>query len=164
MASDFNGLGRTTHSLGNTFFGVQVHEIVLRRNISSGPRCSVSYHLTSIADVTVKITCDEVLAAKRRNYFWETKVAPQDRQPDFAFFEDDFGILERRHPTINDLGQTFLPETLRQRILELAHLSKFAGHPCQTRMYRHLRVTYYWPKWQTMSIRPYELATHAIKT
>ena len=47
---------------------------------------------------------------------------------------------------ITATGQIVLPETLRPRILDLAHYSKFAGHPGQTRMYRHLRGTYYWPQ------------------
>ena len=99
-----------------------------------------------IADVPVKITRDEVLGAQRYDDFGQTILARQDRHRDSSFFEGDYGILRRRHPTIHGLEQIVLPETLRPRILDLAHYSKFAGHPGQTRMYRHLRTTYYWPQ------------------
>ena len=46
---------------------------------------------------------------------------------------------------INDIDQIVLPETLRPRVLDLAHYSKLAGHPGQTRMYPHLRSAYYRP-------------------
>ena len=99
-----------------------------------------------IADVPLTITRDEVLDAQRYDDFCQTILARQNHHRDSAFFEDDYGILRRRHPTINGLEQIVLPETLRPRILDLAHYSKFAGHPGQTRMYRHLRATYYWPQ------------------
>ena len=99
-----------------------------------------------IADVPVKITRDEVLDAQRYDDFCQTILARQDSHRDSAFFEDDYGILRRRHPAIHGLEQIVLPETLRPRILDLAHYSKFAGHPGQTSMYRHLRGTYYWPQ------------------
>ena len=99
-----------------------------------------------IADGPVKITRNEVLDAQRYDDFCKTIPARQDPHRDSAFFEDDYGILRRRHPTIHGLEQIVLPETLRPRILDLAHYSRFAGHPGQTRMYRHLRATYYWPQ------------------
>ena len=48
---------------------------------------------------------------------------------DSAFYEDEYGLLRRRHPTIKDIDNIVLPETLRTRILDLAHYSKLAGHP-----------------------------------
>ena len=99
-----------------------------------------------IADVPVRITRNEVLDVQRYDDFCQTILARQDRHRDSAFFEDDYEILRRRHPTIHGLEQIVLPETLRPRLLDLAHYSKFAGHPDQTRMYRHLSTTYYWPQ------------------
>ena len=95
--------------------------------------------------IPVKITRDEVLDARRYDDFYQTILARQDRHRGSAFFVDDYGILRSRHPTIPGLEQIVLPETSRPRILHLPHYSKFAGHPGQTRMYRHLRSTYYWP-------------------
>ena len=99
-----------------------------------------------IADVPVNITRNGVLDAERYGYFCQTILARQDRHRYSAFFEDYSGILRRWHPTIHGLEQIVLPETLRPRILDLAHYSKFAGHSGQTRMYRHLHATYYWPQ------------------
>ena len=99
-----------------------------------------------IIDVPVKITRKEVLDGQRYDDFCQTILARQDRDRDSAFFEGDYGILRRRHPTIHGLDQIVLHETLRPLILDLLHYSKFAGHPRQTRMYRHLRTTYYWPQ------------------
>ena len=73
-------------------------------------------------------------------------LARHDRHRESAFFEDDYGILRKRHPTIHGLELIIFPETIRARILDLAQYSKFAGHPGQTLMYRHLRATYYWPQ------------------
>ena len=73
-------------------------------------------------------------------------ISRQSRKTDSAFYEDEYGILRRRHPTINDIDQIVLPETLRPRVLDLAHYSKLAGHPGQTRMYHHVRSMYYWPQ------------------
>ena len=44
------------------------------------------------------------------------------------------------------IDQIVLPETLRPRVIDLAHYSKLAGHLGQTRMYHHVRSTYYWPQ------------------
>ena len=84
-----------------------------------------------IADVPVNITRDEVLEAERFDDFCQTILARQNRHRDSASFEDDYGVLRRRHPTIHGLEQIVLPETLRPRILDLAHYSKFAGHSGQ---------------------------------
>ena len=95
-----------------------------------------------IVDVPVKITRNEVLGTQRYDDFCQTILARQNRHRDSALFEDDYGILRRRHPTIHGLEQIVLPETVRPRILNLAHYSKLEGHPGQTRMYRHLHATY----------------------
>ena len=63
---------------------------------------------------------------------------------DSAFYEDEYGLLRGRHPTINDIAQILLPETLRPGVLDLAHYSKLSGRPGQTQTYHHVRSTYYW--------------------
>ena len=62
------------------------------------------------------------------------------------FFEAEDGVLCRRHPREENIIQVVLPESLRPRVLRLAHYSPLAGHPGQTRMHRRLRRTYYWPQ------------------
>ena len=88
---------------------------------------------------------NEILNAQRHHDFCQTVLTRQSRKMDSAFYEDEYGLLRRRHPTINEIDQIVLPETLRPRVLDLAHHSKLAGHPGQTRMYHHVRSTYYWP-------------------
>ena len=70
----------------------------------------------------------------------------QSRKTDSAFYEGEYGLLRRGHFKINDIDQIVLPETLRPRVLDLAHYSELAGHPGQTRIYHHVRLTYYWPQ------------------
>ena len=99
-----------------------------------------------IADVPVKLTRNEILDAQRHDDFCQTVLSRQSRNTDSAFYEDEYGLLRRLHPTINDIDQIVLPKTLRPRVLDLAHYSKLAGHPGQTQMYHHVRSTYYWPQ------------------
>ena len=99
-----------------------------------------------IADVPVKLTRNEILDAQRHDDFCQTVRTRQSRKTDSAFYEDEYGLLRRRHPTINDINQILLPETLRPRVLDLAHYTKLAGHPGQTRMYHRVRSTYNRPQ------------------
>ena len=94
-----------------------------------------------IADVPVKLTQNDILDAQRHDDFFQTVLSRQSRKTDSAFYGDEYGLLHRRHPTINDIDQIVLPETFRPRVLDLAHYSKLAGHPGQTRMYHHVRST-----------------------
>ena len=70
-----------------------------------------------IAVVPVKITRNEGLDAQRYDNYCRTIPARQDRHRDSAFFEDDYGILRRRHPKIHSLEQIVVPETLPGREL-----------------------------------------------
>ena len=54
-------------------------------------------------------------------------------------------MLQRTHPRISDVQQIVLPANLTTRVLKLAHYSKLARHPGQTRMYNYVKKTYYWP-------------------
>ena len=99
-----------------------------------------------IADVPVKLTRNEILDAQRHSDFCQTVLTGQSRKTDSAFYEDEYGLLRRLHATINDIDQIVLPGTLRPRVLDLSQYSKLAGHRGQTRMYHHVRSTYYWPQ------------------
>ena len=82
-----------------------------------------------IAYVPVKLTRNEILDAQRHEDFCETVLTRQIRKTDSAFYEEEYGLLRRRHPMINNIDQIVLPETLRPRVLDLAHYSKLAGRP-----------------------------------
>ena len=99
----------------------------------------------SPADVPTKITIEEILEAQKTDSFCQTVLARQSKRIDSAFFEGPDGLLRRRHPREPDIEQVVLPDTLRRRVLQLAHHVKLAGHPGQTRMYYNVRRTYYWP-------------------
>ena len=91
------------------------------------------------------LTLDEIREAQRSDSFCQTVLSRQGSR-DTAFFEDTDGVL-KRHPRLDLVrAQIVLPETLRPRLLTLAHHSLPAGHPGQNRMYYTVRQTYYWPQ------------------
>ncbi len=55
---------------------------------------------------------------------------------------DSSGILVRIFP-LDGRGQIVVPETLRPRVLRLAHFTVLARHPGGCRMYHTLRQSYY---------------------
>ena len=89
-------------------------------------------------------TKDELLEAQSKDDFCQTILTRQYRNLDTNFFESNDGLLRRQHPTDPEIIQIVLPETLRPRLLDLAHHTKLAGHPGRTRMCRNIRETYYW--------------------
>ena len=95
------------------------------------------------ANVPTKITIEEILEAQKTDAFCQTVLARQSKRYDSAFFEGADGLLRRRHPREPDIEQVVLPDSLRPRVLQLAHHAKLAGHPGQTRMYYNVRRTYY---------------------
>ena len=100
----------------------------------------------SIADVPVRLTKDELLKAQSTDDFCQTVLPRQSRNPDTHFLEGNDGLLRRQHPTDSKIVQILLPETLRPRVLDLAHHTILAGHPGHTQMHRHIREMYYWPQ------------------
>ena len=129
-----------------------------------------------IADVPVKSTRNEVLDAQRYDDFCQTILARQDRHRDSAFFEDDYGILRRLHPSINGLERD--DDTQRSTASNKSSYPKRYDHVYSilrttrnsqaTRVRLVCIVTYAQRitglKWQPMSIRPYERLTHALRT
>ena len=112
----------------------------------------------SIADVPVRLTKDELLEAQSTDDFCQTVLSRQSRNLDTHFFEGDDGLLRRQHPTDLENVQIVVLDTLRPRVLDLAHHTILAGHPGQNRMHRHIRETYYWPQmaadiYKTMKLR-----------
>ena len=64
-----------------------------------------------IADVPVKLTHNEILDPQRHDDFCQIVFTRQSRKTKSAFYEDKYGLLRRRPPTINDIDQIVLPET-----------------------------------------------------
>ena len=56
-----------------------------------------------IADVPDKLTRNKIPYAQRNGDFCHTVLTRQMRKTDSAFYEDEYGILRRRHPTIIDI-------------------------------------------------------------
>ena len=110
-----------------------------------------TYELMDVtpADVLTKITIDEILEAQKTDSFCRTVLSRQSKRYDSAFFKGPDVLLRRRHPRKPDIEQVALPDSLRPRVLQLAHHAKLAGHPGQTRMYYNIRRTYYWPHMAT---------------
>ena len=99
-----------------------------------------------IADVPVRLTKDELLEAQSTDDFCQTVLSRQSRNLDTHFFDGNDSLLRRQLPTDSEIVQIVLPDTLRPRVLNLAHHTILTGHPGQTRMHRYIRETYYWPQ------------------
>ena len=93
-----------------------------------------------------KLTIPEILESQRTDAFCQTVLSTQALKLDTKFYEDDDGVIRRQHPRQSDVKQIVMPESLRPRILKLAHYSKLAGHlqgdqAGQTRIYHHVHLT-----------------------
>jgi len=92
------------------------------------------------------LTLPEIIEEKEKDEFCTGILTSQVGRKGSLFFEDDSGILCRRHPREEELTQIVLPKSLRHRVLRLAHYHPLAGHPGHTRLQKRLRRTYYWPQ------------------
>ena len=86
----------------------------------------------------------EILMEQRHDAFCQLVLSRQGH-PDRAPLEGADGLLRRRHPVHDDLTQVVPPESLRPRLLQLAHYAIVAGHPGLNRMYYNIRLHYYMP-------------------
>ena len=98
------------------------------------------------ADLPLPLTLQEILEEQANDEFCQDALVAQVGRSGTRFFEDDEGLLCRTHPKDTDWKQIVLPSTLRHRVLRLAHYHKLSGHPGQTRMFRRIARTYYWPQ------------------
>ena len=96
----------------------------------------------SVADVPVRLAKDEQREAHSTEEFCQNVLSRQRRNLDPHFFEGNDGLLRRQHPTDSEIVEMLLPDTLRPRVLNLAHHTILAGHSGQTRMHRNIRETY----------------------
>ena len=95
-------------------------------NLADTPHESLEVNIT---DVPTKLTIPEILEAQRMDAFCQTVLSRQAVKLDTLFYEDDEGVLLSQHPRQSDVKQILMPESLRQKILKLAHYSKLSGHP-----------------------------------
>ena len=89
----------------------------------------------SIADVPLCLTKEELLEAQSTDDFCQTALSRQSRNLNTHFFEGNYGLLRRQHPTDSELVQIVLPGMLRLRLRDLAHHTILSSHPGQTRMH-----------------------------
>ena len=73
----------------------------------------------------------KILIEQRHDAFCQ-QVPSRQGHHDRAFFEGADGLLRRRHPVHDNLIQVVLPESLRPRLLQLAHYAIVDGHPAST--------------------------------
>ena len=63
---------------------------------------------------------------------------------DDRFMIDQHGVLTRRSPLDQSL-QMIVPESLRERLLDVAHSAPTSAHPGRSKMYQTMRRHFYWP-------------------
>ena len=87
----------------------------------------------------------EIMREQKLDDFGQAVHTTQLGRKGNLYFEDEDGMLCRRHPRDQTMIQAVLPSSLRHRLLRLAHQTPTAGHPGQTRLDRRLQRSYYWP-------------------
>lgn len=96
--------------------------------------------MTTVSDVPMPVTLSEIIAAQKTDDFCQTVIATMGHAKSF-FFEGEDGVLRLLHPSIPELEQIVVPETLPPCLLHLSHHTNVAGNPGRTRMFAHLRWT-----------------------
>ena len=87
----------------------------------------------------------EIVQEQKLDDFCQSVHRTQLSRKGTLYFEDENGMLCRRHPRDQTMIQAVLPYSLRHRLLRLAHHTPIAGNPGQTRLHRRLQRSYYWP-------------------
>ena len=80
----------------------------------------------------------EIVQEQRLDDFCQSFHTTQLSRKGTLYFENEDGMLCRRHPRDQTMIQAVLPSSLRHRLLRLAHHTPIAGHPGQTRLHRRL--------------------------
>ena len=87
----------------------------------------------------------EIVLGQKLDDFCQSFHTTQLSRKGSLYFEDEDGMLCRRHPGDQTMIQAVLPSWLHHRLLSLAHHTPIAGHPGQTRLHGRLHRSYYWP-------------------
>lgn len=96
-----------------------------------------------VADVPMLVTFSEIIAAQKTKYYCQIIFDTMGHAKSFSVEGADV-VLNRRHPSIQQLEQIVVPKKLWSLLLHLAHHSRIAGDPGLTLMFSHLGRTYYW--------------------
>ena len=90
-----------------------------------------------------RISLEEFAREQATDPFCKETLARIHKKETTSFKEDEkSGLIVR---SVRGSNQILVPETLRPRLLALAHHSLPAAHPGGRKMYMTLRTTFYWP-------------------
>ena len=81
----------------------------------------------------------EIVQEQKLDDFYQPVHENQLRRKGNLCFEDEDGMLCRRHPRDQTMIQAVLPSSLRHRLLRLAHHTPTPGHPGQTRLHHRFQ-------------------------
>lgn len=90
--------------------------------------------------INVEETLEE--QAKDKYCRWVRKQIAEGNDEKFVI--DQHGVLTRRSPLDQSL-QMIVPESLKERLLDVAHSAPTSAHPGRSKMYQTLRRHFYWP-------------------
>lgn len=95
-------------------------------------------------ELSAPLTVEKLLTEQRLDSFCHTLLSRQSQKKSTAFSKDQQnGLLMRKIKFISHRLQIVVPESLRPRLLMLAHSSRVAGHSGHNGMYYTLSETYY---------------------
>lgn len=92
---------------------------------------------------TSPISMDDLLKEQASDAYCQSLVL-ETTKVDSDFVVDTHGLICRRS-NLDGALQRVVPESLRKRVLYLAHYPRLAGHPGGYKLYATLRREYYWP-------------------
>ena len=95
-------------------------------------------------ELRLPISVDEMLSEQSCDEYCQWARRQMDLSTESPFAIDQHGVLIRRSPLDGTL-QVVVPESLRRRVLDIAHHPPISAHPGRSRMYQTLRRDFYWP-------------------
>ena len=95
-------------------------------------------------DLKRPIGVEETLAEQAKDEYciWARSQIAHGTQTQFVL--DQHGVLTRRSALDGSL-QMVVPESLRKRLMDVAHSAPTSAHPGRSKMYQTLRRHFYWP-------------------
>ena len=90
------------------------------------------------------ISVEETLAEQAKDKYCKYIRQEIAEGNDNRFMIDQHGVLTRRSPLDQSL-QMIVPESLRERLLDVAHSAPTSAHPGRSKMYQTMRRHFYWP-------------------
>ena len=95
-------------------------------------------------EMRLPISVDEMLSEQSCDEYCQWARRQMDLSTDSPFAIDQHGVLIRRS-SLDGTLQVVVPESLRSRLLDIAHHPPISAHPGRSRMYQTLRRDFYWP-------------------